>query len=285
MTRRTKRRLTKKSQEDIKNRDKKSSSEQNQESIPPPAKKKRLSPSHHRERYSSNSSEELSSPTTSNPTTLTENPTTDDASPGSSSQNDSVQSLHSSAAFQHYLKQVKSKSIPGCWKSMDYETVAENSRYSKVSAWLRENKPELDQLIYNGVECGYYKCRTCAKRGNLHIIKACTTTNMSQFKIQNIEKHFGTKAHQDVAKAGSKLSFSAEWRQEMYVQYLKLMASQRVSGGIFKSDEFVNIVTSWINQATNARVDPETVKNELPSRKALQTQLHKMKFKVTGNYD
>ena len=272
----SKKRITRKARENRK-RDKNTDSEETPEITRPPAKKKKLTDSHQRERNSSNSSAELSSPQEPS-----DNPTTDDISPSSSSQNE-VQTLHNSAAFQHYLSQVRSKAIPGNWKPMDYEDVAAKSRYSKVASWLRENKPELDQLIYNGVETGFYKCRTCARRGNLHIIKACTSTNMSQFKIQNVQKHFGTKAHLDVAKAGSKPSFSAEWRQEMYVQYLKLMASQRVSGGIFKSDEFVNIITSWINQATNARVDPETVKSELPSRKTLQKQMHNMKLKVTGN--
>ena len=271
-------RLTRKTRQENKKRDENTNSEENQEIIPPPAKRQKLSNLNPRESLSSNSSAELSSPKESS-----ENPTTDDISPSSSSQNE-VQKLHNSAGFQHYLSQVRSKAIPGTWKSMDYEDVASKSRYTKVATWLRENKPELDQLTYNGVETGFYKCRTCAKRGNLHIIKACTSTNMSQFKIQNVQKHFGTKAHLDVAKAGSKISFSAEWRREMYVQYLKLMASQHVSGNIFKSDEFVNIITSWINQATNSRVDPETVKNELPSRRTLQRQLHNMKLQVTGKF-
>ena len=269
-----KKRLTRKARQE--KRDENTNSEENQEIISPPAKRQKLSNSNPRESLSSNSSAELSSPKESS-----ENQTTDDISPSSSSQNE-VQKLHNSAGFQHYLSQIRSKAIPGTWKQMDYEDVASKSRYTKVATWLRENKPDLDQLTYNGVETGFYKCRTCAKRGNLHIIKACTSTNMSQFKIQNVQKHFGTKAHLDVAKAGSKISFSAEWRRVMYVQYLKLMACQHVSGDIFKSDEFVNIITSWINQATNSRVDPETVKNELPSRRTLQRQLHSMKLQVTG---
>ena len=46
---------------------------------------------------------------------------------------------------------------------MDYEEVAARSRYSKVSTWLRETKPKLDHLTYNGAETGYYKCVTCAE--------------------------------------------------------------------------------------------------------------------------
>ena len=167
---------------------------------------------------------------------------------------------------------------------MDYEEVAARSRYSKVSTWLRETKPKLDHLTYNGAETGYYKCVTCAERGNLHLIKACTAKNLSQFKLQNIDKHFQTKAHLDLASATSKISFSTQWKKEMFVQYLKLMAAQRVSGGIFKSKEFVEIITSWINQATNAKIDAETVKSEMPDRRTLQRKLHEMGFEVKGAF-
>ena len=236
-----------------------------------------------RDRAISTSSEEEQQPRSSHQEpALHETPPTAPITAPSSSQNEPAQSMHDSAAFKNYLAQVRSKSIPGVWKRMDYEMVAENTRYTKVATWLRKEKPELDQLMYNGAPSGLYKCKKCEERGNLHIIKACHWKKIDQFKSQNIERHFETKAHLEIVRSGPKLNFSAQWRKEMYVQYLKLMGSQRVSGAIFKSNEFVEIIASWINQATNARVDTETVMNEMPDRRTLQRKLQEMEKECTG---
>ena len=189
--------------------------------------------------------------------------------------------IHDTEVFKKYLKDVKSKSIQGSWQKFDYETAAKESRYSKVANWLRAEKPKLQHLLYNGRRTGFYKCEECAERGCLHIIKACSS-DVSKFKIQNIQKHFSSKAHRESHKSSKLHEFSSEWRKAMDIRYLKIMAKHRVSGGIFKSDEFVDVIMAWVNEVSNTRIDAETIKKEIPSRTTLMRRLDDLIKQVRG---
>ena len=155
--------------------------------------------------------------------------------------------LHESAAFKKYLRDVRCKSIEGNWKQFDFEKAAQDSRFSKVRNFLREKKPNLKHLLFNGALTGYYKCIDCEERGHLHIIKACLK-DVNKFRVQNVELHFNSKVHKETESKTNTFSFSQDWRKSMDILYLKLMAKQRVTGGIFKSGEFMIIVTNYIHK-------------------------------------
>ena len=210
-------------------------------------------------------------------------------SPFSSSQGSSDSDLitnqneiHKSQVFQKYLRDVRSKSIQGSWHPFDYEEAAKQSRYQKIANWLRSEKPKLQQLYFNGQRTGYYKCVQCADRGCLHIVKACTS-DVSKFLIQNVKKHFESKAHRENHVSTKLIEFSREWKKGMDIKYLKMMAKHHVSGGIFKSDEFTDIITSWINEVSNTKIDSETVKKEIPDRRTLQRRLDELSIQVKGS--
>ena len=203
-----------------------------------------------------------------------------------SSENGSISAqhpMHKTQNFQKYLKDVRSKSIPGSWHDFDYEETAKNTRYSAVSNWLRSEKPKLQHLVYNGKRTGFYKCVKCADRGCLHIIKACTT-DVTKFKMQNIKKHFDSKAHQESNVMNKLHEFSNEWKKAMDIKYLKMMAKHHVSGGIFKSEEFTEIIMSWVNEVSNTKIDAETIRKEIPDRRTLQRRLDDLSIQVKGNF-
>ena len=68
-------------------------------------------------------------------------------------------------------------------------------------------------------------------------------------------------------------------------KYLKLMATQRVSGRIFRSETFVDIIVSWVNQVTNAKIDTKTVLDQLPSPKKLYLRMHDMSKEQRGKFE
>lgn len=212
------------------------------------------------------------------------NPPSPSSSQGSSNSDLTTNhiSLHSNENFKKYLRDVKSKSISGSWQEFDYEQAAKESRYNSVANWLRVEKPKLQHLLYNGERTGYYKCVECAERGCLHIVKACSST-VSKFKIQNVQKHFQSKAHKESHVNSKLLAFSSEWRKAMDIKYLKLMAKHHISGGVFKSDEFSEIIMCWVNEVSNKRVDLETIKKEIPDRRTLQRRLDDLSIQVRGN--
>ena len=212
------------------------------------------------------------------------NPRSPSSSQGSSNSDSTTNhiALHRSVNFKKYLRDVKLKSIPGSWQEFDYEKAATESRYNSVANWLRIEKPKLQHLLYNGERTGYYKCVDCAERGCLHIVKACSST-VSKFKIQNVQKHFQSKAHKESHVNSKLVAFSSEWRKAMDIRYLKLMAKHHISGGVFKSDEFSEIIMSWINEVSNKRVDVETIKKEIPDRRTLQRRLDDLSIQVRGN--
>ena len=181
---------------------------------------------------------------------------------------------------KYVIKDVRSKSIAGEWRQFDYETAAANSRYKSVADWLREKKPDLEELHFKGISTGYHKCKSCFERGDLHIFKTFDK-DKSKFKIQYAKKHFQSKAHLECG-IGKIFGFSKNWRQEMDKKYLKLMATQRVSGRIFRSETFVDIIVSWVNQVTNAKIDTKTVLDQLPSPKKLYLRMHDMSKEQRG---
>ena len=180
------------------------------------------------------------------------------------------------------FKDVRNKAIQGQWKDFDYNKKAETCRFKNVSTWLLERKPELQELLYNGLPTGYFKCCPCASNGDLHIIKAFDTDH-TKFKKQNIERHFKSRSHLETG-LGKVFAFSSHWKKEMNRKYLKLMATQRVSGKIFRSDSFVDILVSWINQVTNSKVDSKTILDQLPSRRTLRRKMLELSSEQTGNF-
>ena len=70
----------------------------------------------------------------------------------------------------------------------------------------------------------------------------------------------------------------------MDIRYLKIMAKHRVSGGIFKSDEFVDVIMAWVNEVSNTRIDAETIKKEIPSRTTLMRRLDDLIKQVRGKF-
>ena len=188
--------------------------------------------------------------------------------------------IHQSETFKKYLRDVRAKALHGSWKTFDYEEKAKLTRYVRVASWLRENKPNLQHLLFQGAETGYYKCVTCAEKGLMHIVKACGS-DVTKFEIQNIRKHFQTKVHLEIEQ-GKNFIFNSEWKKQMDFKYLKLMAQHRVSGKLFKSAEFIDILMSWINEVSNVKIDAETLKKEIPDRTTLLRRLKDMRIEIKG---
>ena len=182
--------------------------------------------------------------------------------------------------FHFEFQDVRSKAIEGQWKDFDYETRAERCRFKNVSTWLLDKKPNLKELLFNGLPTGYYKCSSCESSGDLHIIKGFDT-DPQRFKKQNIERHFKSRSHLEVG-LGKVFSFSKHWKKEMDRKYLKLMATQRVSGKIFRSESFVDILVSWINQVTNSKVDAQTILDQIPSRTTLRRRMLDLSNEQSG---
>lgn len=190
--------------------------------------------------------------------------------------------IHASANFKKHLRDIRAKAISGSWKTFDYEEKATQTRYVNVAKWLRDNKPELKQLLYQGAETGYYKCDVCAEKGCIHLFKACNSDG-TRFEVQNIKKHFQSKVHTEIQQ-GKNFIFSSDWKHQMDVKYLKLMAKHRVSGKMFKSPEFIDMIMSWINEVSNAKIDAETLRKEIPDRTTLQRRLHDMTIEIRGKF-
>ena len=200
----------------------------------------------------------------------------------SSSDSNEIQNpIHESEKFKKYLRDVRSKALHGSWKEFNWEDKASQTRYVRVASWLRENKPALLQLLYEGAETGYYKCEICARKGLVHIIKACGS-NVGKFEIQNVKKHFETKRHKEI-QDGKSFIFSSDWKTAMDIKYLKLMAKHRISGKMFKSPEFIEILMSWINEVSNVKIDSETLRKAIPDRTTLQRRLNEMRGEIKGN--
>lgn len=149
-----------------------------------------------------------------------------------------------------------------------------------MADWLREKKPDLEELHYKGVPMGYHKCKTCFAKGDLHIFKSYDH-DKSKFKIQYAKKHFASKAHIECGLA-KVFGFSKTWQREMDKKYLKLMATERVSGRIFRSETFVDIIVSWVNQVTKAKIDSKTVCDQMPSPKKLFGRMQEMSKEQKG---
>ena len=139
------------------------------------------------------------------------------------------------------------------------------------------------ELMFKGCPTGYHKCKSCYEKGDLHIIK-CFDKDSSKFQIQYAKKHFKSKAHIECG-IGKIFGFSKNWKQEMDKKYLKLMATQRVSGRIFQSETFVDIIVSWVNQVTNAKIDTQTVLDQMPSPKKLYDRMHVMSKEQRGKFE
>ena len=199
----------------------------------------------------------------------------------SSDSNENQNPIHESENFKKYLRDVRSKALHGSWKEFDWEDKASQTRYVRVASWLRENKPALMHLLYDGAETGYYKCEICARKGLVHIIKACGS-NVAKFEIQNVKKHFETKRHKEI-QDGKNFIFSSDWKTAMDIKYLKLMAKHRISGKMFKSPEFIEILMSWINEVSNVKIDAETLRKAIPDRTTLQRRLNEMRGEIKGN--
>lgn len=222
-------------------------------------------------------------PVISNPIQVPASPTSSQGSSDSNSNTNQIP-MHNTNAFKKYLKDVRTKAISGCWQEFDYEETAKNTRYASCANWLRENKPKLKQLLYNGQRTGYYKCVKCEERGCLHINKACHQS-VSTFKTQSMKKHFDSKVHKENTVMSKQFEFSQEWKKAMDIKYLKMMAKHHVSGGIFKTEEFTDIIASWINEVSNTKIDVETVKKEIPDRRTLQRRLDDLSVQVRGKFE
>lgn len=62
------------------------------------------------------------------------------------------------------------------------------------------------------------------------------------------------------------------------------MATQRVSGKMFRTETFVDIIVSWINQVTNSKIDHKTVLDQLPSRTTLRRRMLDLSLEQTGEF-
>ena len=177
---------------------------------------------------------------------------------------------------------MRSKAIKGQWRKFDYEKHAEQTRFKKSSDWLLEKKPHLEELLYNGIPTGYYKCCSCESHGDLHIIKSFDT-DCKKMKLEYIKKHMKSRSHLEIGFS-KVFTFSKHWRKDMDKKYLKLMATQRVSGKIFRTETFVEIIVSWINQVTNKKIDFQTVRDQLPSRTTLRRRMLDLSLEQTGKF-
>ena len=178
------------------------------------------------------------------------------------------------------FKDVRTRAIQGEWRQFDYEAKAKAARYKRTSDWLNHHQPDMSELCYNGVPTGYNRCNPCFEKGNLHIIKTFDKQK-EKFNIQYVDRHFKSKAHLECG-INRIFEFSGSWRKHMHVKYLKLMASHRLSGRIFRSEEFVDIIVSWVNKMTKSKIDNETVKKQMPSPKTLSLRMHKLSEEQRG---
>ena len=177
---------------------------------------------------------------------------------------------------------MRSRAIPGEWRQFDYEAVAKAARYRRTSDWLTQHQPDLSELCHNGVPTGYKRCNPCFSRGNLHIIKSFDK-DKTKFNFQYVERHFKSKAHLECG-LDRVFEFSNCWRKQMDIKYLKLMATQRLSGRIFKSETFVDIIVSWVNKMTKSKIDSETVKNQMPSPRTLARRMDELSEEQRGKF-
>ena len=177
---------------------------------------------------------------------------------------------------------MRSRTIPGEWRQFDYEAVAKAARYRRTSDWLTQHQPDLSELCHNGVPTGYKRCNPCFSRGNLHIIKSFDK-DKTKFNFQYVERHFKSKAHLECG-LDRVFEFSKCWRKQMDIKYLKLMATQRLSGRIFKSETFVDIIVSWVNKMTKSKIDSETVKNQMPSPRTLARRMDELSAEQRGKF-
>lgn len=182
-----------------------------------------------------------------------------------------------------YFKDVRSKAIKGNWRKFDYQKHAEKSRFKKSAQWLLEKKPHLEELLFNGIPTGYFKCCSCESQGDLHIIKAYDT-DQTKMKMQFIRKHMESRSHLEVG-LGKVFQFSKHWKKDMDKKYLQLMATQRVSGKIFRTETFIDIIVSWINQVSSSKIDSKTVLEQLPSRTTLRRRMLDLSKEQTGKFE
>ena len=178
------------------------------------------------------------------------------------------------------FKDVRTRAIQGEWRQFDYKPVAKAARYKRTSDWLNQHQPDLSDLCFNGVPTGYKRCNPCNEKGNLHIIKAFDK-DKDKFNIQYVDRHFKSKAHLECG-INRIFEFSKSWRKHMHIKYLKLMASHRLSGRIFRSEEFVDIIVSWVNKMTKSKIDNETVKKQMPSPKTLSIRMDELSKEQRG---
>lgn len=91
---------------------------------------------------------------------------------------------------------VRSKAKKGQWRKFDYEKQAKNSRFQRYSQWLLDKKPQMEELLYNGIPMGYFKCCSCESQGDLHIIKSFDD-DKTKIKTQYMKKHLQSRSHLD----------------------------------------------------------------------------------------
>ena len=145
-----------------------------------------------------------------------------------------------------------------------------------------KHEPDLSELCYNGVPMGYHRCNPCFSKGNLHIIKSFDK-DKAKFNMQYVDRHYQSKAHLECG-LNRIFEFSNEWRKRMNIKYLKLMASQRLSGRIFRTETFVDIIVSWVNKMTKTKIDFETVKKQMPSPRTLARRMHELSEEQRGKF-
>ena len=59
------------------------------------------------------------------------------------------------------------------------------------------------------------------------------------------------------------------------------MATQRK---MFRSESFVDILVSWINQVTNAKIDAKNILDQIPSRTTLRRRMLDLSKEQSGKY-
>ena len=144
---------------------------------------------------------------------------------------------------------------------------------------MLDKRPNLKELFFNGLPTGYFKCCSCESSGDFHIIKSFDTYPQ-RLKKQNIKRHFKSRSHLEVG-LGKVFAFSNQWKKEMNKKYLKLMATQRK---MFRSESFVDILVSWINQVTNAKIDAKNILDQIPSRTTLRRRMLDLSKEQSGKY-
>ena len=101
--------------------------------------------------------------------------------------------------------------------------------------------------------------------------------------MQYIRKHMESRSHLEVGLA-KVFQFSKHWKKDMDKKYLQLMATQRVSGKIFRTETFIDIIVSWINQVSSSKIDSKTVLEQLPSRTTLRRRMLDLSDEQTGKF-